>query len=72
MTFGRGLALIAAAGLAARLAYALLLVKSKPLLVDWERAVRLVPGVLPHTFVGGDGSAALMFQLGASQPAGKN
>ena len=34
MTFGRGLALIAAAGLAARLAYALLLVKSKPLLGD--------------------------------------
>jgi hypothetical protein len=28
-----------------------------------------VPGVLPQTFVGGDGSAALMFQLGASQPA---
>jgi len=34
VTFGRGLALIAAAGLAARLAYALLLVKSKPLLGD--------------------------------------
>ena len=34
MSFGRGLALIAAAGLAARLAYALLLVKSKPLLGD--------------------------------------
>jgi regulator of protease activity HflC (stomatin/prohibitin superfamily) len=47
------------------------ILKSNPLLVDWERAVRLVPGVLPHTFVGGDGSAALMFQLGASQPAGK-
>jgi regulator of protease activity HflC (stomatin/prohibitin superfamily) len=47
------------------------ILKSNPLLVDWERAVRLVPGVLPHTFVGGDGSAALMFQLGASQPVGK-
>ena len=35
------------------------ILKSNPLLVDWERAVRLVPGVLPHTFVGGDGSAAL-------------
>jgi 4-amino-4-deoxy-L-arabinose transferase-like glycosyltransferase len=34
VSFGRGLALIAAAGLAARLAYALLLVKSKPLLGD--------------------------------------
>ena len=44
------------------------ILKSNPLLIDWERAVRLVPGVLPHTFVGGDGSAALMFQLGASQP----
>jgi len=44
------------------------ILKSNPLLVDWERAVRLVPGVLPQTFVGGDGSAALMFQLGASQP----
>jgi regulator of protease activity HflC (stomatin/prohibitin superfamily) len=47
------------------------ILKSNPLLVDWERAVRLVPGVLPHTFVGGDGSAALMFQLGASQPSTK-
>jgi regulator of protease activity HflC (stomatin/prohibitin superfamily) len=47
------------------------ILKSNPLLVDWERAVRLVPGVLPHTFVGGDGSAALMFQLGSSQPATK-
>lgn len=47
------------------------ILKSNPLLVDWERAVRLVPGVLPHTFVGGDGSAALMFQLGASQPTSK-
>ncbi len=44
------------------------ILRSNPLLIDWERAVRLVPGVLPHTFVGGDGSAALMFQLGASQP----
>lgn len=44
------------------------ILKSNPLLVDWERAQRLVPGVLPSTFVGGDGSAALMFQLGASQP----
>jgi regulator of protease activity HflC (stomatin/prohibitin superfamily) len=44
------------------------ILKSNPLLVDWERATRLVPGVLPQTFVGGDGSAALMFQLGASQP----
>jgi hypothetical protein len=34
VSFGRGLALIAAAGLAVRLAYALLLVKSKPLLGD--------------------------------------
>jgi hypothetical protein len=34
VSFGRGLALIAVAGLAARLAYALLLVKSKPLLGD--------------------------------------
>jgi regulator of protease activity HflC (stomatin/prohibitin superfamily) len=47
------------------------ILKSNPLLIDWERAVRLVPGVLPHTFVGGDGSAALMFQLGSSQPAAK-
>jgi regulator of protease activity HflC (stomatin/prohibitin superfamily) len=47
------------------------ILKSNPLLIDWERAVRLVPGVLPQTFVGGDGSAALMFQLGASQPAAK-
>ena len=47
------------------------ILKSNPLLIEWERAVRLVPGVLPHTFVGGDGSAALMFQLGASQPATK-
>jgi regulator of protease activity HflC (stomatin/prohibitin superfamily) len=47
------------------------ILKSNPLLVDWERAVRLVPGVLPQTFVGGDGSAALMFQLGASQPVAK-
>lgn len=45
------------------------ILRSNPLLIDWERAVRLVPGVLPHTFVGGDGSAALMFQLGSSQPA---
>jgi regulator of protease activity HflC (stomatin/prohibitin superfamily) len=47
------------------------ILKSNPLLVDWERAVRLVPGVLPQTFVGGDGSAALMFQLGATQPVSK-
>lgn len=47
------------------------ILKSNPLLIEWERAVRLVPGVLPHTFVGGDGSAALMFQLGASQPTSK-
>jgi regulator of protease activity HflC (stomatin/prohibitin superfamily) len=47
------------------------ILKSNPLLIDWERAVRLVPGVLPHTFVGGDGSAALMFQLGSTQPATK-
>ena len=47
------------------------ILKSNPLLVDWERAVRLVPGVLPSTFVGGDGSAALMFQLGATQPTSK-
>jgi regulator of protease activity HflC (stomatin/prohibitin superfamily) len=47
------------------------ILKSNPLLIDWERAVRLVPGVLPQTFVGGDGSAALMFQLGASQPVAK-
>jgi regulator of protease activity HflC (stomatin/prohibitin superfamily) len=47
------------------------ILKSNPLLIDWERAVRLVPGVLPQTFVGGDGSAALMFQLGASQPTSK-
>jgi regulator of protease activity HflC (stomatin/prohibitin superfamily) len=45
------------------------ILRSNPLLIDWERATRLVPGVLPQTFVGGDGSAALMFQLGASQPA---
>src|SRR5262245_51382571 len=44
------------------------ILKSNPLLIDWERAQRLAPGVLPQTFVGGDGSAALMFQLGASQP----
>lgn len=47
------------------------ILKSNPLLIDWERAVRLVPGVLPNTFVGGDGSAALMFQLGATQPVSK-
>jgi regulator of protease activity HflC (stomatin/prohibitin superfamily) len=47
------------------------ILKSNPLLVDWERATRLVPGVLPQTFVGGDGSAALMFQLGSSQPTAK-
>jgi regulator of protease activity HflC (stomatin/prohibitin superfamily) len=47
------------------------ILKNNPLLIDWERAQRLAPGVLPHTFVGGDGSAALMFQLGASQPAVK-
>ena len=47
------------------------ILKSNPLLIDWERAVRLVPGVLPNTFIGGDGSAALMFQLGASQPTSK-
>jgi 4-amino-4-deoxy-L-arabinose transferase-like glycosyltransferase len=34
VTFGRGLALIAAAGLAVRLVYALVIVKSKPLLGD--------------------------------------
>jgi regulator of protease activity HflC (stomatin/prohibitin superfamily) len=44
------------------------ILKSNPLLIDWERATRLVPGVLPQTFIGGDGSAALMFQLGSSQP----
>jgi len=44
------------------------ILKSNPLLIDWERATRLVPGVLPNTFVGGDSSAALMFKLGASQP----
>jgi regulator of protease activity HflC (stomatin/prohibitin superfamily) len=47
------------------------ILKSNPLLIDWERATRLVPGVLPQTFVGGDGSAALLFQLGSSQPATK-
>src|SRR5262245_60637448 len=47
------------------------ILKSNPLLVDWERATRLVPGVLPQTFVGGDGSAALMFQLGATQPVAR-
>ena len=47
------------------------ILKSNPLLIDWERAVRLVPGVLPNTFVGGDGSAALMFQLGATVPVSK-
>jgi regulator of protease activity HflC (stomatin/prohibitin superfamily) len=47
------------------------ILKGNPLLIDWERAVRLVPGVLPQTFIGGDGSAALMFQLGATQPAAK-
>jgi regulator of protease activity HflC (stomatin/prohibitin superfamily) len=44
------------------------ILKSNPLLIDWERATRLVPGVLPNTFIGGDSSAALMFKLGASQP----
>jgi regulator of protease activity HflC (stomatin/prohibitin superfamily) len=47
------------------------ILKANPLLIDWERATRLVPGVLPQTFVGGDGSAALMFQLGATQPTSK-
>src|SRR5262245_14921935 len=47
------------------------ILKSNPLLIDWERAMRLVPGVLPQTFVGGDGSAALMFQLGSTQPTVK-
>jgi regulator of protease activity HflC (stomatin/prohibitin superfamily) len=44
------------------------ILKANPLLVDWERAQKLIPGVLPQTFIGGDGSAALLFQLGASQP----
>ncbi len=47
------------------------ILKSNPLLIDWERAVRLVPGVLPSTFIGGDASAALMFQLGSTQPGAK-
>ena len=47
------------------------ILKSNPLLIDWERAVRLVPGVLPHTFIGGDQTGSLLFQLGASQPASK-
>jgi regulator of protease activity HflC (stomatin/prohibitin superfamily) len=47
------------------------ILKANPLLIDWERAMRLAPGVLPHTFVGGDGSAALMFQLGSSQPSAR-
>jgi regulator of protease activity HflC (stomatin/prohibitin superfamily) len=44
------------------------IIKANPLLVDWERAQKLVPGVLPQTFIGGDGSASLLFQLGATQP----
>jgi regulator of protease activity HflC (stomatin/prohibitin superfamily) len=44
------------------------ILKANPLLVDWERAQKLVPGVLPQTFIGGDGSASLLFQLGATQP----
>jgi regulator of protease activity HflC (stomatin/prohibitin superfamily) len=47
------------------------ILKANPLLIDWERAQKLVPGVLPHTFVGGDGSASLLFQLGTSQPTTK-
>jgi regulator of protease activity HflC (stomatin/prohibitin superfamily) len=44
------------------------IIKANPLLIDWERAQKLAPGVLPQTFIGGDASAALLFQLGASQP----
>jgi len=47
------------------------ILKSNPLLIDWERAVRLVPGVLPHTFIGSDQAGGLLFQLGASQPTSK-
>jgi regulator of protease activity HflC (stomatin/prohibitin superfamily) len=47
------------------------ILKANPLLIDWERAQKLVPGVLPQTFVGGDGSASLLFQLGTSQPTSK-
>jgi regulator of protease activity HflC (stomatin/prohibitin superfamily) len=44
------------------------ILKANPLLIDWERAQKLLPGVLPQTFIGGDGSASLLFQLGSSQP----
>ena len=44
------------------------IIKANPLLIDWERAQKLLPGVLPQTFIGGDGSASLLFQLGATQP----
>jgi regulator of protease activity HflC (stomatin/prohibitin superfamily) len=44
------------------------IIKANPLLIDWERAQKLLPGVLPQTFIGGDGSASLLFQLGSSQP----
>jgi len=47
------------------------ILKANPLLIDWERAQKLVPGVLPQTFVGGDGSASLLFQLGSSSPTTK-
>lgn len=44
--------------------------KSNPMLVDWERAVRW-NGKLPETFLGGDSAAALMLQLGGSEPRTK-
>jgi regulator of protease activity HflC (stomatin/prohibitin superfamily) len=43
------------------------ILKSNPLLIDWERAQKLIPGVLPQTFIGGDSSASLLFQLGTTQ-----
>jgi regulator of protease activity HflC (stomatin/prohibitin superfamily) len=48
------------------------ILKANPLLVDWERAQKLVPGVLPHTFIGGDESAKLLFKLGDSDPRTKS
>lgn len=47
------------------------ILKANPLLIDWERAQKLAPGVLPSTFIGSDQAGALMFQLGATAPTSK-
>lgn len=47
------------------------ILKGAPILVDWERATKLEPGVLPSTFIGNDNAAGLIFQLGTSTPNSK-